>query len=685
MHHTAFRGFAVALLLASTLTGCAHDHATGPVVKSIDIEGNQQVSDKAIKGRIATSASSWIPFTKKKHFDANVWTTDLERIQRYYQARGFYQAQILGSDVEDVGENEVRIVVRVHEGEPTRLARVCIKGIESLPKDQRQHVMDQVPFKPGEIFHEEQWTGLKDNLVSALKSFGYAEAKASGDAKVDLATHQAFVDVTLDPGIRYHPGQVSVKVSQGSNVEPWRVKEQVHEALQDQKWWTDEARHEAQQRVFNLGVFGAADVKALPGNPQTQQVPIQVSVTQAPLRDIGVGIGVGIEQLRQEGHVRATWTHRDFLGGMRRLTLTAMAGWAFIPSAVSVVRGNAVTHSGPIADLRAELEQPRLWSPNFRLRTQLEIIKDLQPAYSYYGGNARIAVPYRPRTWLTVEPSYNIEIYRLSSGTATLTEGAPTILFGCDQTCILSYLEERIAVDRRDDPQEPRSGYYLALALQQGGGPLGGSFDYLRFVPEARVYKSFLREKLLTFAARVKVGTLIPLAGATDLESPIVARFYSGGDQMRGFSTQRLSPLQVEPKTSPSGPFNGDTVPIGGNGLFEASFESRYHLTNALVVAGFLDTGFVTTEHVPWRLSYFTKNLLYAVGGGIRYITPVGPVRLDLAYRLPFGPPLPVYGQESGLNFQQSSGCFGIGHTSPNRGGAPEGVCSIHISVGEAF
>ena len=103
-------------------------------------------------------------------------------------------------------------------------------------------------------------------------------------------------------------------------------------------------------------------------------------------------------------------------------------------------------------------------------------------------------------------------------------------------------------------------------------------------------------------------------------------------------------------------------------------------------LATFIDAGFVTSESVRFELSYFTENLLVAVGGGVRYRTPVGIVRLDLAFRPDIGPPLPVFDPPSQQPiFLPGDGCFGFGRTASSRAGLPDGSCSIHLSVGEAF
>ena len=224
-------------------------------------------------------------------------------------------------------------------------------------------------------------------------------------------------------------------------------------------------------------------------------------------------------------------------------------------------------------------------------------------------------------------------------------------------------------------------------------------------MPDLRYYYSIGEKKDLTLAVKVRAGTLDPAGGG---QSSIVTRFFSGGaTAMRGFNGQRLSPMTpVAPTFKKDDDGNvlldasgrpildtWDTVPVGGNSLFESSVELRYKLTDALVLALFYDSGLVGTE------AFFTSNApklfgpdhYHAVGAGLRYLTVVGPVRLDLARRLNIGRGLPV--SDPGYIYPSSGGCLGFGRKFPPGtmsadaayAGAPEGLCAIHISIGEAF
>jgi translocation and assembly module TamA len=220
-------------------------------------------------------------------------------------------------------------------------------------------------------------------------------------------------------------------------------------------------------------------------------------------------------------------------------------------------------------------------------------------------------------------------------------------------------------------------------------------FTFFRVMPEVRGYISFGEEKKVTLAAKLKVGTLHSFN--IDGESPIMARFFSGGSAMRGFATRRLSPLLETPASDVGPPLEfppanqqvvpGETVPIGGKGLVEASVELRWNVWGNLVLAIFSDTGMVTWESLAESANQL-QYLYTSVGIGARYRTPLGPVRLDFAVRLPVGSPQrlnPGGKLDPRIIVYEQGGCFGFGNTDPNWGGHAEGICGFHLSIGEAF
>lgn len=718
---------AAALLALSVAAGCASSRPPpGPKVNELKIEGTQAVKEGKIKAKIVTTDTPWYepfwPFDEPRYFDANAWQADLRRIERFYEAEGYYQAEVVDSEVQPRGDEAVDLHVQVREGPPTHIASIEFKGFDGLPEEHRRNALANLPLVKGEIFREADWEGVKSTIRGRLRELGYAEAEVQGSATVDLATRQATVLLQAEPGRRFRFGNTFVATDANPKVNHRRVIEQAQGAVKKGTWYRESALVDAQARVFRMGVFGAVKVNRGAPDREAGTVPVVVDVSEAPFHSLRLGGGVGIESRRQEGRVLAEYTDRNFFGGLRRFTLRGRVGYAFIPSVLDR------SQAGPVANVTAEFEQPRFLFRDLRAQNSLTFEKGLEEGYDFDSIRLETGVIWQPHRSFSIAPSYNLELVRLHSKDVgdALAGNAPALAFGCttagaDCNITLSYLEQIIAWDRRDDVAEPRSGYYAGLGIQEAGSILQGDFTYLRLLPELRVYQSFGDEKQFTLATRVRVGRLFPFSqDGEEAQSPIVTRFFSGGDQMRGFSSRRLSPMitEVTPDRcmDPNGKLDqtredcdlGDSsgrqkvsyIPIGGEGLLETSLELRYRVTQNLVVATFYEMGKVTAAQAPLldakgnplqEVIGSGDVLQHAVGVGLRYLSLIGPIRFDFGYRPPYGGPLRVFAVDTNFEkyaAQQESdtSCFGLfGRPGTTYPGAPEGRCSIHISIGEAF
>src|SRR6185295_8894138 len=112
------------------------------------------------------------------------------RIERYYQARGFYQAQVVNDDVKHEGDG-VALTVEVNEGNPTKISAIDVEGLDELPPDFQQKVRRAVPLKVGEVLKEDRWDGVKKEVASQLRQLGYAEAEVRGEVFVETTDQTA--------------------------------------------------------------------------------------------------------------------------------------------------------------------------------------------------------------------------------------------------------------------------------------------------------------------------------------------------------------------------------------------------------------------------------------------------------------------------------------------------------------
>src|ERR1700690_270845 len=297
-------------------------------------------------------------------------------------------------------------------------------------------------------------------------------------------------------------------------------------------------------------------------------------------------------------------------------------------------------------------------------------------------------------------------------------------LDGALQQLIIAYPELGIHLDYRDDIQHPHSGFYLGNDLQVAGGVFGGDATDIKLVPEVRTYLPLGRT--VTFATRASVGFLFAFnygdvvqnglndavtpanraARVRDIETALFRGLFSGGPTSnRGFVLRGVSPhgvvpfllpnvtsqqaLTCPPPSSANGFAAPDprvcSTPVGGFTLWELSNELRFGVSGPLSGALFCDMGDVSPHEVSIRLDHMHLSC----GVGARYETPVGPIRLDIGYRVQ---PLQV------LGFANESQAYTTGpghHGDPANGFQPTlfgdgsgagGIpAAISIGIGEAY
>lgn len=686
---------ASALLLLAW--GCSHTElpARGPIITSLAIEGNDALSDGTIEEKIVTESTGWWPFATAKHFDPVTWQKDRKRIERLYASRGYYHAKVTATQVPpDTARDAsatVELEVTVDEGPRATTLPLVIEGTDALDSEARKKLGKRLPLKEGKPFVEARWAETKEQLEERLRRLGHAQASVNGLALVHLDRNRVDARVWLRPGPVYHFGDIELEQLRGPITGSW-IREQVRLAAPEGALVTPEALDEAQKRVFAMGVFSRAEVEAGAPDPKTGRLPLRVRTATAPFHHLRLGGGAGFDQVRNEVRLLASWSDANFRGGLRLLRLRALVGWAFLPDIFANVGGTAdpAARNGPIARVNADFEQPRLFgAPAWKLALRAEAERQMQEAFTALSMRAGPEVIWQLRSDLRLTLGYTLDVTQLE----TLSEIPPLFagtILGCPEgrdRCVLwlSYLTQRLTFDRRDNPLAPRRGMYLDFALQEAGGPLAGTYTYLRVLADVRGYVSF---GPLTLAARAQAGSLLPASGDAD-DTPILQRLYAGGGMsMRGFGYRRLSPLAaVLPTNAERSPQALQTLSVGGNGLAVGNLESRLGVGSSTLLAAFYDVGAVTRD--SWASNVF-DSLFHAVGFGVRFLTPVGAIRLDLARRFPgaqrdvdLAATLP-----GGVpRFVENTSCFGFGGGSAGPGEVllRDGLCQFHLSIGEAF
>ena len=672
----ARRSLALALLVAAS-PGCLRGRGTAdePVVTKIELEGAHALKPGGIVDRLAIQSPSGVgPFgflvSVGHRLDPDAVAVDKRRIEAWYREHGYYDAAVEDVRLVPDGTGRAKVIFVVSEGNPVRVRSVETPGLEGAPELRQK--LSELPLRVGEIFTYGAYDATRAAIDGALKTNGYPLAEVSQSAHVLPSEHAADVTYEVKPGPRLRFGPIFVAGS--SAVSRDRIREQASIEIRTGDFYDETKLPQAQRRVFDLGVF--AGVRVARGTPDLVRgiVPIVVSVREAPFRTVRAGPGITLEATRWEAGASAGWVDRNFYGDLRRVGASLFLGYSWLPTLF------APTNEGAVGKLALTFAQPAAISRQIDVSTRLEIERGIDPGYDYWSERLQVGFPLRIAPRWTLVPSYNIEVYQLSN-TPSVQPGSPEatanpLLEGCTRSiCLLSYLEQRIAWDGRDDPVNTRRGYFVSFSLQEGTNISGYGYRYVRFLPEARAF--FPLGARLVLAARARLGGLIPLGQESD--PPVVARFYAGGAlSMRGYYTTRLSPMVLGTGT------NTGFIPVGGNGVADGSIELRYGGATGWGSAIFLDAGNVSLASPnasQWQDVLRLQDLQLAAGLGIRYGTPFGPIRLDLGVRLPTNfsagvpfnerfPPVPGSGTCS------ASVCYPV-HREP--------IMAINFSIGGAF
>ena len=206
----------------------------------------------------------------------------------------------------------------------------------------------------------------------------------------------------------------------------------------------------------------------------------------------------------------------------------------------------------------------------------------------------------------------------------------------------LSSFSSSLIRDTRDDAVDPSRGEYASVSGQVAGRAIGSQIGFAKSFLTAQAFRALPHTNRIVFASSARIGlaagfpreavdaqgNVIP--GELIVDLPQSERFYAGGDTtIRGFLLDRVGTRHL-PDPLPSDTLDKDLLPIGGNGLVIFNAELRAPLFGGLGVVGFVDTGNVFSRVSEIDL----MQLRTAVGSGVRYKSPFGPIRFDLGFKI---------------------------------------------------
>jgi outer membrane protein insertion porin family/translocation and assembly module TamA len=663
-HGSHFLLFFFLTLVALGNVGCYATPAGKRWVADVSVEGAKNVDEDDILDRIATRETSrflglFPGFAYERElFDQYALRRDLERVERYLRARGYYDARVTAARVIEK-DDKVIVKLEIDEGPPVIVNAVSIIENEALDDDTRTTVRKRIASVLGreDPLDEDKLEEAEGAALKALTSTGHAAAKVTRKAEVDVATHRAHLYFTITPGPIGKFGPVRFE---GLGELPESSIRHVF-GIEEGKRYSSEELDEGRQALLDLGVFASIDVEQdLANFESTRIVPITVKAQEAKIRAFLAGVGLEFDSLKTDVHVQGGWQNGNFLGGLRKLDIRYKPGLVLYPTRIN----NLVAPTDPLYEHRINgtLRQPGFLEKRTTgfLRSEYNVFPVLLPipeggtpskdVLGYHELRNGIGVERKFWGKLFVSPEYDIQ--------TNFPFDYLGHVVGVD-TLIISYVTISANLDFRDDPIKPRRGVFFANELQLAGGPLQGDADDIRVQPEIRGFIPL--PKRLTIALRGSVGFLFPSnysqysqlnfkqpgesraePSGRDYQLLFFRGFYGGGPTSnRGYPLRGIGPHDSIPFLSPAGQSASAggcnpsdpacLLPTGGLSLWELNAELRWVVSGPFSTALFCDAGDVS----PLSLDIRPDRPHLSCGPGARYDTPVGPVRLDVGYRIP--------------------------------------------------
>lgn len=643
----------LALLLAlATGAGCA-SKMQGDALRGVSFQGNHPAwfgltrpqTDRALRNAMAhPPARGWIffgtlraPWVDPVPVDGDALDADARRIEVWYAEHGYFDARFLGWELRaprrKAGDlRPVRIVGYVEEGAPSVVRTLAWEGLERLQAPTRRRLQRAFGLAQGDVFASGVYQASLDALRAQLVEQSYAHARVEGQVDVYPEEHRVDVTVRAAPGPRARFGPVTFSHFEGV---PRRIVEDAV-TFEEGDAFTASDLAETRAKLFALQAFSVVNVVPDLSDPTSDVVPVRIDVRVLDkFRELELGAGVELETNQGETFVEATVSDRNVANRLWRGELRVRPGIGALTENPSAWLGGDVLASPivPVGEAGARLEIPYAGGPAWTFAAEGTVELGLEPGYRYFSPELSPTITWRRDEHLTATGGWQLRYFDYFAATVDIRtiEDSPLKLDLTDPY-LLSMLVQSVTWDGRNDPLYTTRGWFWRVALGEAGGVVGGNFQFVRAEAEARAYRSVVRlfgqDPNTTLAGRVGAGLIVPYGAKAGV--PYAERLYlGGGTTVRGWAADRLGPwietTELETDETKIVPAGGE-VELFGN----AEIRQRMPVFADLSLAAFTDVGRVWDR--PANFGW--DELQWSVGGGLRYRTPIGPVRFDVGVRL---------------------------------------------------
>lgn len=663
-------------------------------------------------------------FVEHHYLNRDEFRRDVLRIRVYYWKRGYREATV-DSSITPNGKG-VTVTFNVHEGEPTIVAALRIDYDSTLMTEKKKNKL--AILKVGKPLNLLTLDSMRLNFQQEMWDRGHADAIVDTALSVNDSTRRAAVAVRVFPNWPTMIGDITIR---GND----RVATQTILDMLTLKPGQPFIRNDvlqSQRTLYTSGLFRSAAILPPIGDSIKH---VEIQVVEAPLHDARAGGGLDNVNF---GQIEGAYTAHNLFGGARRLDVTTsftnllarnLNGRAPFIDATRNVVGDSTVFLQPNWAASIDFRQPAfLRRPANQAGFSIFAHRQSQPAIYVdrgYGASATFTRQLSDRAPASL--TYQYEVTRVEAGDVYFC-----VNYGvCDTTTIrtlrghqnLSPLILSAFVDRSDQAFTPTRGYVARIDLEHASRYTLSDYRYNRaFLDAAAYWHPSQRPEVLATHLRLGIVRAMASAGGDTVLHPR-KRFYAGGAMsVRGYGENQLGPrvltisdsslrgmritgldttyLYCKPPTpitacdpNDANLGNGAFIPrpTGGTSLVEGSVELRFpllvrHLDGAVFVDGaIVGNSLLQTFKDFTSLTNFAQGTsAITPGAGVRYNSPVGPIRVDFGYNPRLTEALPVVTNEL-INGQQKLVALPTRRLYTYGKNTFLGHLVLHLSIGQAY
>jgi outer membrane protein insertion porin family len=554
-------------------------------IRTIRFEGNVDFTDDDLKDLMETSEKGFFSFlTESGHLDRKQLESDVFKIRSFYHNSGYIKAQVGEPQISYEKDRGIIVVIEVNEGPQYSIGTVDIEGDLIREADE---LYRELKITKEKVYNREVIRSDILRLSEIYSNEGHAFVDVSPEIKEDDREHKVDISYQISKGKKVRFERIMITGNDKTRDKVIRRELKVVEG----GYFSGKLLKRSGQNLHRLGFFEEVEVNTKRGSSEEEMI-LDIHIKERPTGMFSVGAG---------------YSSVEKAIGMFEISQINLFG-----------RGQSLSGRASLStrSTRYTLSFTEPWLFDRPLSAGIDLY-DWQYEYDEYtkdskGGRLRFGFP------LGLEFTRGSVMYTYDDAEISdVAETASQVLRDMVGRNLTSSLTFSITRDSRDRRFDARKGSVNSLSLEYAGGVLGGDNYFTKYTARTAWFFPFFWDS--AFSVQGRWGYVEKRPGG---ELPVYEKFTLGGmNTVRGFDYASISPVD---------PVTGDR--IGGEKMMVYNVEYRFPLVKEQGVVGvlFFDAGNVLTKEEDWTFSGIRRS----AGAGIRWYSPVGPLRLEWGYNL---------------------------------------------------